>query len=109
MFDAFYANVPGRQLVMYNNPMADYPDGSSRRLRNPWLGPDVSGDLFDMKNKMLKAIDNCPAGPNDAIVIFYTGHGAFDANGHFLVMPDGENRLYRKTILEQDLSLMLWN
>ena len=101
IFDAFYVNVPGRQLVMYNNPMADLPDGTSINLKNPWEGPDVRSDLVDMKDKILEAIDNCPNGPNDTIIVFYTGHGAHDENGHFLMMPDGENRLYRKTILER--------
>ncbi len=101
VFDAFYANVPGGQLVTYNNPMTDFADGSSRNLRNPWEGPDVRGDLVDMKDKILQAIDNCPAGQNDTLVVFYTGHGAHDDNGHFLVMPDGKNRLYRKTILDR--------
>ena len=101
IFDAFYANVPGDQLVMFNNPMADFADGSSQNLQNPWMGQDVRSDLVDMKNKILQALDNCPAGENDAIVMFYTGHGAYDDNGHFLMMPDCENRLYRKTILER--------
>lgn len=101
VFDAFYANVPGGQLVTYNNPMADFADGSSRELQNPWEGPDVRGDLVDMKNKILRAIDNCPSGRNDTLVVFYTGHGAYDDDGHFLVMPDGKNRLYRKTILDR--------
>ena len=99
LFDAFYVNVPGGQLVTYNNPMADFADGSSINLPNPWEGPDLRWDLVDMKSKILRAIDNCPAGPNDTVVVFFTGHGAYDDNGHFLVMPDGENRLYRKTIL----------
>ena len=101
VFDAFYVNVPGGQLVTYNNPLIDLPNGTSARLPNPWEGPDVRGDLVDMKNKMLRAIDKCPAGQNDTMVVFYTGHGAYDDNGHFLVMPDGKNRLYRKTILER--------
>ncbi|HBO45020.1 MAG TPA: hypothetical protein DD670_14035 [Planctomycetaceae bacterium] len=101
IFDAFYGNVPGGQLVTYNNPMADFADGSSVNLKNPWEGPDVRFDLVDMKNKILQAIDACPAGPNDTIFLFYTGHGAYDDEGHFLVMPDGETRLHRKTILER--------
>ena len=101
VFDAFYANVPGDQLVMFNNPMADFADGSSRDLRNPWMGPDVRSDLVDLKKKILRAIDNCPAGGGDTIIVFYTGHGAYDDHGQFLLMPDGENRLYRKTILKR--------
>ena len=101
VFDAFYANVPGDQLVMFNNPMADFADGSSQNLQTPWMGPDVRSDLVDLKKKILQALDNCPAGENDTIVVFYTGHGAYDDNGHFLMMPDYENRLYRKTILER--------
>ena len=101
IFDAFYANVPGDQLVMFNNPMADFADGSSRDLRNPWMGPDVRSDLAGLKQKMLRAIDVCPAGADDAIVVFFTGHGAYDDKGHFLLMPGGEDRLYRKTILDR--------
>jgi hypothetical protein len=101
VFDAFYANVPGGQLVTYNNPMIDFADGSSGFLPNPWEGPDVRSDLVDMKDKILRAIDHCPAGQHDAIVIFYTGHGGYDDDGHFLVMPDGQNRLHRKTILDR--------
>jgi len=97
MFDAFYANVPRGQLVMYNFP-SDTPDG---RMETLWQGPDVRHDLVDMKNKILTAIDQCPSGANDTIIVFYTGHGASDDEGHFLVMPDGETRLHRKTILER--------
>jgi len=101
IFDAFYSSVPGDQLMKFNNPMADFADGSSRNLRNPWEGPDVRFDLVDLKKKILRAIDNCPAGGNDTIIVFYTGHGAYDDHDHFLMMPDGENRLYRKTILKR--------
>jgi len=92
MFDAFYANVPARQLVMYNFPSDDG--------RTSWEGPEVRADLVDLKSKILTAIDRCPAGANDTIVVFYTGHGASDEEGHFLAMPDGQTRLHRKTILE---------
>lgn len=92
MFDAFYANVPARQLVVYN-----FPDDNGQTL---WEGPDARFDLVDMKSKMLTAIDRCPAGANDTIIVFYTGHGASDDQGHFLMMPDGQNRLHRKTILQ---------
>ncbi|HLA85473.1 MAG TPA: hypothetical protein VJL29_11820 [Thermoguttaceae bacterium] len=98
VFDAFYANVPAGRWVMYNFPLDDAPGGE---MHAPWEGPDVRGDLVDMKDKILTAIDRCPAGPNDTIVVFYTGHGAADEVGHFLVMPDGETRLHRKTILER--------
>ena len=101
IFDAFYVNVPGHQLVMYNNPISDYPDGSSRKIAVPWEGPDMRRDLVDLKDKILTAIDRCPSGPNDTIILFYTGHGARDEKGHFLVMPDGTTRLHRKTILER--------
>ncbi len=65
VFDAFYANVPGDQLVMFNNPLADFADGSSRALQNPWMGPDVRSELVDLKKKILQALDNCPAGRSD--------------------------------------------
>ncbi|MBN2293809.1 MAG: caspase family protein [Pirellulales bacterium] len=92
MFDVFYANVPENQLAVYNfgeNPA--------------WSGPDISSDLFDLANKMLKAIDNCPAGPDDTVIFFYSGHGATEKRSgkHFLLMPDRRTSIARQTIIDR--------
>jgi hypothetical protein len=101
IFDAFYANVPGQQWLYYNNPLMDQADGTSRPHANPWLGPDVHADLAGLDQKILEAIERCPAGPRDTIFVYYSGHGAHDSKGHFLVMPDGTARLYRDQILSK--------
>ena len=102
MFDAFYANVPERQLVVYgmDSPALD-PDAGERTAKTVWTGPDIRYDLGDMRKKLLEAIDKCPAGPNDTIVFFYSGHGAHDSQGHFLRMPDQKTDLYRKDIIRR--------
>jgi len=88
VLDAFYAHVPKEQLVVYN-------------FRG-WPGPDIGHDLSDLHNKLITAIRNCPAGPDDTVVFFYSGHGAYDPQrGHFLQMPDRENVLYRKVIAQE--------
>ena len=94
VFDVFYAHVPEHQLVVYGMA-GDGPDG-----RSAWDGPDVRFDLGDMGNKLLTAIDTCPAGPDDTIVFFYSGHGAHDARGHYLLMPDQKTTLARQTVIE---------
>lgn len=101
IFDAFYTNVPGRQWVYYNNPLMDEADGTSRPHSNPWLGPDVDTDLAGLDQKILEAIARCPAGDRDTIFVYYSGHGANDSRGHFLLMPDGTTRLYRDQILSK--------
>ena len=98
MFDTFFANVPGRQLVLYGMEPFEATDGSRGVA---WRGPDVRDDLGNMKQKLLGAIDNCPAGSEDTVVFFYSGHGAHDNQGHYLLMPDQRSTLSRKTILER--------
>lgn len=104
MHDAFYGNVPGRQLVVYGSEIYDEMTGDgpgTYDIENPWKGPDIRGDLSDMKNKLLTAIANCPAGAADTVVFFYSGHGAHDSNGHYLLMPDGTTTLSRQTIIRE--------
>ena len=95
VFDAFYAHVPEHQLVVYGMTGG----GPSGDLI--WDGPDVRFDLDDLGNKLLAAIDTCPSGPDDTIVFFYSGHGAHDERGHFLLMPDQKTSLSRQTVIER--------
>ena len=104
MHDVFYANVPGRQLVVYGSEIYDEmtDDGpQTHDVENPWKGPDIRDDLNNMKENLLTAIRNCPAGPEDTVIFFYSGHGAYDSNGHYLVMPDGKNTLPRQSIIRE--------
>ncbi len=93
VFDAFYAHVPERQLVVYG---MGGPEGQP-----VWDGPDIRFDLGDMGRKLLGAIDACPAGPDDTIVFFYSGHGAHDDRGHYLLMPDQKTTLARPTLIRR--------
>lgn len=43
-----------------------------------------------------KAVSSINANPNDTIVVYYSGHGGYDQNGHFLALKGG--RFYRKEI-----------
>ena len=52
-----------------------------------------------------KALDQIDIQPNDAIVFYYTGHGAYDAtNGQFMEIPRlGENRYVSRTAIRDKL------
>lgn len=80
----FKSALPEHRLVLYN----DY-DSS-------WTGPDVSNSS-SIRRDFLRAIASCPAGPNDAIVCYWCGHGAFDEGGHYFDLSDDAIR--RATIL----------
>ncbi len=74
--DALTIHVPPDKLVVYNG------------LGSPWLGPDIhSSD--DVARDILVAIEECPATSEDTIFFYWTGHGAFDAYGHYLSVPKG--------------------
>ena len=81
--ESIMGNMPGSRVVLYNDPN-DYGSRSQR-----WTGPDIS-DSYVVHREILRAIDRCPAGPDDTIFFYWCGHGAFDEGGHFLWMP--ENR-----------------
>jgi hypothetical protein len=76
-----------------------------RVLEGPGLTPE----------KVLAAVDALPIGPSDAVLFYFTGHGAYDprwvaaddpTRGHFIVFPenDGGQRpppLLRRTVLDR--------
>lgn len=84
MRGTFKSALPEHRLVLYN----DY-DSS-------WTGPDVSNSN-SIRRDLLRAIANCPAGSNDAIVCYWCGHGAFDEGGHYFDLADDAIR--RATVL----------
>ncbi len=51
------------------------------------------------KQKILNTIKQFHAKSSDAMVFFWSGHGAYDQRGHFFKMPNGE-RLYRSTVVK---------
>lgn len=57
----------------------------------------IDGDDLSTAN-VLSAIDRIRLKPDDTLVFFWAGHGASDAQGHYLQMPRGGN-LYRSTLL----------
>ncbi len=84
---AFGAHVPDSQLVFYSS----FADGSA------WSGPAVDR-APNVGGAILEAIARCPARRDDTIVFYWSGHGAYDSGGHYLVMPD-RTPLYRKDVL----------
>ncbi len=48
--------------------------------------------------KILTAIEKISVKPDETIVLYWAGHGAFDSQGQYLQMPRGGN-LYRSTLL----------
>ena len=48
--------------------------------------------------KILNAIEQIRIKPDETLVLYWAGHGAFDREGHYLQMPKGGN-LYRTTLL----------
>jgi len=64
-----------------------------RQLRIEILeGQDVT------KTRILTAIKRYRAGPADAMVFLWSGHGGYDGDGHYFVLPGGA-RLYRSVVV----------
>ncbi len=82
---AFAVHVPSEQLVFYS----EY---------SKWSGPAIE-TAPNPRKAVLNAIANCPAGHSDTIVAYWSGHGAYDSGGHYLVMPN-RTALYRKDVLD---------
>lgn len=83
----FRQNVPEKQLVPYGIEFYEGEDGEQVGIDAPWLGPNVLDNSENMEEKLLEAIELCPAGPNDTIVFCYLGHGGYVNGKHHLVMP----------------------
>ncbi len=108
----FKDRIPAERLVLYNDPYyVSYDDYNvdafdsfnlkeKRALQtvslSPWSGPDLYKST-SLKRDLTRALARCPAGSNDIVVCYWSGHGAFDDEGHYLV-ANGV-RIYRKEIL----------
>jgi hypothetical protein len=89
VFNVFYSQIPREQIITYGEP-------TSNAI---WTGPSLQ-DADDMKSVILKALDSCPAGQDDTIIFYWSGHGAYDTQGHYLVMPlPNRQPLYRHEII----------
>ncbi len=73
MMSLFSTNVPERQLVLHREEIVD----------------NASGDPAKIK-QLIKSIG---AGPNDSVVVYFSGHGGSDDRGQYLAFAGG--RLYR--------------
>ncbi len=87
VYGTFVSHVPEEQLKLYGEGTGDFS----------WTGPSVQ-EASDMKSAILNAIARCPAGGNDTIVFYWSGHGMYDSRGHYLVMPD-RKPLYRSEVV----------
>ncbi len=81
----FVENLPAGSLVLYND---DRPtDGSSPR----WSGPDLEAST-NHASDLIQAIQDCPAGPEDAIFVFWFGQSAPPTIDRLLLFStDGED------------------
>lgn len=82
----FSDNIADFRLVIYGS--------------DDWEGPRLN-DSSSMRQDILQAIENCPAGSNDTIVFYWSGHGGYDEDGHYFVMPRGSSfrYLYRNEVM----------
>ncbi len=74
-------NMPKKNLVIYNASLR-------------WFGPDIS-ESRNVRGDFLKAIERCPAGPNDTIFFYWCGHGVFDEKEgeHYLKVRGTEDEM----------------
>lgn len=94
---------PNNRVVVYNTFVAGewkggktvVPDGSgfgTAVFRTEDSGIDVLKNLMD-------AVKSCPAGTDDTIVVYWSGHGGYDNDEHLLSTSDKKNTLKRADLL----------
>jgi hypothetical protein len=71
MLTVFMANIPAAQLDV--------------TLIDTALDPNLKDAAKDgLKDLVLSKLRSLPIGENDTVVFYYTGHGAFDLDGHYM-------------------------
>ena len=92
--DTVNMNMPDGYVIHYNV-------NDTTNSEDVWTGPDMNRSE-NVHDDILDAIDRCPAEADDTIFFYWTGHGAYDDQGHYLLMPKGKGRptMYRSEILE---------
>jgi hypothetical protein len=58
---------------------------------------EISEDEYSSPTNVLSIVDELAIAPDDAILFYFTGHGAVDDKGHYLALATG--KLYRKDLL----------
>lgn len=58
---------------------------------------DLSGRDYS-SSKVLDAISNCPAGPQDTIFVYLVGHGSFDPKNRWTIIVDNDFRNGRRLV-----------
>lgn len=66
-------------------------------LRNDMRTIELSGRDYS-GSKVLDAISNCPAGPQDTIFVYLMGHGSFDPNNRWTIVVDNDLRSGRRLV-----------
>ncbi|MDO5309314.1 MAG: caspase family protein [Planctomycetia bacterium] len=85
-------SIPSQRFCLYNDPES---------VSSEWRGPDVSNS-DNISRDIFRAIESCPAGSNDIVFFYWTGHGAYDSSrGHYLALPpgNGDRYVFRSKIL----------
>lgn len=85
-------SIPSQRFCLYNDPES---------VSSEWRGPDVSNS-DNISRDIFRAIESCPAGSNDIVFFYWTGHGAYDSSrGHYLSLPpgNGDRYVFRSKIL----------
>jgi len=72
-----------------------------------WKGPETvvlnsnreDGSIEVLKN-LVDAVNSCPAGADDSIVVYWSGHGGYDNDEHLLLTSDKKGKLRRADLLD---------
>lgn len=86
-------NVFVRQVVRTRLEICRSDDDGTPTWTKPnsdldnWREPGLTTKA-NLKEAIFSAINSCPAERNDTIVFYWSGHGSYDEQGHYLIMPD---------------------
>lgn len=97
-----------QRCVIYNAPSY----GTEWEKVDTWNGKPTTAKWTDANEKISEsdknldvltnlkaALQSCPAGSDDTIVVYWSGHGAFKDNEHYLVTNNG-TEIKRSEILD---------
>lgn len=70
--------------------------------------PDMQASDYPSADNVLAALDRIPAGPDDLIVFYYSGHGDIDADkqGYFITASTYASPLYTRLAMKDVFSLL---
>lgn len=84
------------RVVLYEdeNSRSYFGFGNNRKPTSNWFGPPVNNmyanesRVFD---NMISAINKCPLGSKDTLFVYWSGHGYFDGDAHYLSTKSGKS------------------